>query len=174
MYPLWFLDKIADLTLIRGSDECWEWIGARNAYGYPAVRSPDGRTVGVHRVVTEIATGEPLGKFYALHSCDNRGCVNPGHLRRGTAKENSADMVARRRSSKGKARKQIERGEAIPTTIPTSGERNGRSRLTEDAVREIRRLYAQGVSQNTLAETFGVSGGMISKVLNRVNWAHVA
>lgn len=34
---------------------------------------------------------------YALHSCDNPRCVNPSHLRWGTAADNTNDAVTRKR-----------------------------------------------------------------------------
>lgn len=45
--------------------------------------------------------------------------------------------------------------------------------LTDDQVREIRRLSAAGVTYNTLVEQFGVAKGTISYVVNRRMYADV-
>jgi hypothetical protein len=53
------------------------------------------------------------------------------------------------------------------------GERNGRSRLNDDKVREIRRLADQGANWHALANQFEVSYYTIKHVVNRTRWAHV-
>ncbi len=55
------------------------------------------------------------------------------------------------------------------------GERHVNAKLTEDDVREIRRLYAAGIAkQQGLAERFGVSQVKVSQILLRKSWRHVA
>jgi hypothetical protein len=47
--------------------------------------------------------------------------------------------------------------------------------LDDDKVREIRRLYAQGGRTCwDLGSQYGVSGVVISRVVNRKSWKHVA
>jgi transposase-like protein len=54
------------------------------------------------------------------------------------------------------------------------GSAHGNARLTEEAVREIRQMYATGRhTQCELARRFGVSSGTVSNVVNRRFWAHV-
>lgn len=55
----------------------------------------------------------------------------------------------------------------------TPGERNGRHKLTDTSVREIRRLRSQGAVQTDLAKKFGVSRAAIQFVLNGQHWSHV-
>jgi len=51
---------------------------------------------------------------------------------------------------------------------------HGMAKLTEDNVREIRRLYATGVfTQQELALRFGVSCRMIRYIIRNENWKHV-
>lgn len=77
---------------------CWHWTGARNVqgYGFIADRTGEGRKRRATHISLELdGRPKPDGKPYALHSCDNPQCVNPAHLRWGTAKDNAADMIAR-------------------------------------------------------------------------------
>lgn len=53
------------------------------------------------------------------------------------------------------------------------GEKHHASKLTEDAVREIRELRAAGRTQQSIADVFGVSQVLIGRVLRGLNWAHV-
>jgi hypothetical protein len=86
-----------------------------------------------------------------MHLCDNRKCVRHDHLRPGTYAENSADMVA-----KGRSR-------SCHDNV-----------LSDDAVREIRRLVSEGEKLVVVGMKFGVSESMISRIANRKRWKHVA
>ncbi len=83
-----------------GFDGCWEWQGAKTAYGYGAIGA-GGRGDGirlVHRVALEQHLGRPLGAgMCACHHCDNPPCVNPLHLFEGTKGDNNRDMAAKGR-----------------------------------------------------------------------------
>jgi DNA invertase Pin-like site-specific DNA recombinase len=74
-----------------------------------------------------------------LHSCDNPPCCNPHHLRSGTQLENVQDMHA-----KGRARK-------------AKGLENGRAKLSDKQVAEIRYLRGEGIGPTELAKQFGIS-----------------
>src|SRR2546430_17707999 len=85
-------------------------------------------------------------------------CCNPAHVYLGDDFDNAHDKVKQSRQSR----------------VSTRGEQNGQSKLTDEKVRQIRLLYAQGgVSHNQLAKRFSVSGSVICEVINRKIWKHV-
>lgn len=81
----------------RGPDACWPYLGARNKAGYGVINA-DNWPRPAHRFVLEQHLDQPLGALLACHHCDNPACCNPAHLYAGTAKDNAADKVRRRRS----------------------------------------------------------------------------
>ena len=138
------------VKVARG-DGCWEWTGSRDDRGYGRFRL-DGRNRRAHRVRWELDFGPiPVG-LCVLHVCDNPSCVR--HLYLGTLRDNMRDMVERGR------------------TPDHSGERNGRSKLTDHQVREIRQ-QASGASGVELARAYGVTPTMIGYIVNGHRWKGV-
>jgi hypothetical protein len=78
---------------------CREWHGARTRNGYGIRRPGRWGSSLVHRQVWEMAHGPIPAGLLVLHSCDNRACYLLAHLHLGTPADNSAEMVARGRSS---------------------------------------------------------------------------
>lgn len=133
---------------------CWEWRKS-NSRGYGRMKLSAGgkRTSIAHRLSFYLWKKEP-GHFLVLHHCDNPSCCNPHHLFLGNSKDNAQD-----RQKKGRSR-------------PQNGEKNYMSKLTEDLVREIRRLSNQGASGVEIGKKFNISAQHVWKVLN-TSWKHV-
>jgi len=85
----------------RGPGECWEWTASRTTRGYGKFKIASYTLVASHRVALALHTGEDPVDMFALHSCDCRICCNPEHLRWGTIKDNSRDMLERGRHRNG-------------------------------------------------------------------------
>lgn len=69
----------------RGRDpgDCWEWLGAKTADGY-GKKQFGGRCIGASRWLWEQLHGPIAPGRVLAHTCGNRGCVNPAHLREST------------------------------------------------------------------------------------------
>lgn len=75
--------------------EILEWTAAlRDGYG-EVFKS--GRMHPSHRASWELHVGPIPDGLFVLHRCDNRPCVNPGHLFLGTKGDNNRDTVSKGR-----------------------------------------------------------------------------
>jgi hypothetical protein len=94
----------------------------------------------------------PTEGHVAAHSCGNGsgGCVHPRHVRWATASENEQDKVVHGTSNRG--------------------ERCGSAKLTEDDVRTIRGLEGH-MTQQGIADRFGVHLMTVNSILRRKNWS---
>jgi hypothetical protein len=74
------------------SCDCWVWTGSKdNGYGRIKIA---GRLYVAHRIAYELLVG-PIPSGHQLdHTCHNRACVNPDHLRPVTPKQNKENVSA--------------------------------------------------------------------------------
>jgi hypothetical protein len=111
----------------------------------------EGKRMQAHRYAYNDAYGDLTDDGVILHTCDNPSCINPKHLVQGTHQDNVRDRVEKDRSAKGT--------------------RNGRSKLTEEQVREIKRDKASTNKQ--LGQQYGIDPANISKIRTGKVWGHV-
>ena len=147
-------DKFWALVSITSDDKrCWVWNGSKVKKGYGRFRYK-GRNWQAH-ILSWFLTKGVMPTKWILHSCDNPPCVNPNHLREGTPKENSEDMVSRGRSK------------------PMRGESHRLAKLTELDVIDIRRRLIAGEGQVCIAARYQVSQPAISYIKSGLTWKHV-
>lgn len=135
---------------------CWLWTARRNKRGYGVVGTGGHEgTALAHRFAWFLAHGD-MPEKHVLHRCDVPACVRIDHLFLGTDLDNVRDMDAKGR-----------RGKAVGAAHP-------RSKLTRDAVVEMRALHATtGATAHQLAPRYGVTPQSIDQVLRRITWKHI-
>ena len=139
----------------HGKDECWPWKGMVNQRGRARLLE-HGKLVIASHVAWFLHHGRwPASQQVVRHSCDNPGCLNPGHLLLGTQADNVADMMNRGRHR------------------PVFGEKHPRAKLTDENVRVIRVLLADGEPKLRIASRFGISRHAIQRIAWGRGWRHV-
>lgn len=83
---------------------CREWQGARHPRGYGQMKR-EGRSIYVHRWVSEQIDGPIPDGVVVMHRCDNPPCFRYDHLVRGTQKDNLQDMASKGRATMHNAAK---------------------------------------------------------------------
>lgn len=125
---------------------CIPWTGYKTTTGYGVLRvaSKGSRKTTAHRIAWVIERGDLDPEMLVLHRCDNPSCVNVEHLFLGSPKENTDDMVSKRRHAW----------------------RDGQpwQKLTAQDAARIRDLRRSGLTQQKIADQFGVSRPLISLI----------
>lgn len=148
--------RFEEKYISRGPDDCWYWMASLNEHGYGmiSVGGRSGRPELAHRVAYKLYVGRIPNGVYVLHECDNPKCVNPRHLYLGNQAVNLGDCKARGRTA--------------------FGERNGRAKLSDAEVVDIRQRAAVGPrgTQEALAREYGISPCHVSLLVRGLKRNH--
>jgi transposase len=124
---------------------CWIWkLSCSGTDGRPVYtdRTEGGSTChSVSRAIWRLLRNPDLTdkNVFLCHLCPNKKCVNPDHLYEGDAETNRNDEVARRRIKATKI---------------------------ESHIKEIVKLFKEGVEQQEIAKRIGVHSATIGRFLN--------
>jgi len=144
---------------IKGPDDCWMWLmctngdagpDGRGGYGVFTIRFRENgaiakRSFYSHRTAFELSGGDYTRGRLVLHSCNERGCCNPAHLRSGTHEDNMRDA-------------------ASAGTMRRMGVANGSSRVSPHDSVAICLLHAGGAQQRHIAECYGISSSSVGSI----------
>ncbi len=127
-----------------------------NTKGYPTAKA-FGRKFVIHIVMLESFIGpRPTRMHVSRHLNDVKSDNRIENLLWGTQADNAEDM---RRNGHG---------------VDNRGESNGRSKLTESDVMEIRKLRENGDSISAIAARFNIANSTVSGITNRKIWRHLS
>lgn len=141
-----FWSKVA----LPDGNGCMLWLASFGYGGYGKLRVQS-TTVRAHRLALWIAVGPPNpADAEAAHSCRNRHCVAPDHLRWATKSENQADRL-------------------IDGTH-NRGDRSGQAKLTWAKAQEIREKAAAGNPIRSIAKEYGIHHSQVSRIATGQSW----
>lgn len=133
---------------------CWEWYGTKGKNGYGVIQVR-GKRIYTHRFSYETFIGEIKKGLFICHKCDNRLCVNPGHLFIGTPNDNTQDMINKKRN------------------VVLRGSKTGMAKLKEEDVKNIIEKLKKGYSLGELSKEYNVYRGTITSIKMKRSWKHM-
>ena len=119
---------------------------AKDLKGYPVAKF-NGRMTHIGRLVLARWCGAPEAGQMMLHECHHPACINPLHLRWGSAKQN-----ARERALAGRTRGQ---------------------KIFVPDVRRIRERLKNGESVRRIASDYGVDRKRIRRIRDGTSWSYL-
>jgi hypothetical protein len=165
--------RVRRLPGVRGNGDKWKGrvLKPYNNRGRDMVMlmvNNDIWRVNVHSLVAIAFIGpRPMG-YEVNHINGIKSDNRPENLEYVTREENMAHAIAMGLHLRGERHPQF--GEIREHS---RGEKNRNAKLTEQKVREIRKLHAEGRSMRGLAREHGVTKRAIQQILLGITWKHV-
>lgn len=155
-----FWSKVSKFKTKKG---CLEWLESTSTDGYGKFKL-DHHTLRSHRLAYVLSNKEQIpDDMWVLHTCDNPLCCNPDHLWLGDNSDNQQDMVKKGRYNSKSDYKKIMRGV-----------KNGKSKLTNKDVHEIRKMYKdKNIPLKRISGKFNVSQQTVVDVATGKTWTHI-
>lgn len=149
----------------RSEAECWPWTRSRNQKGYGQFKL-NGKMECSHRVSWVLDENRQIPDLFEglpsciCHSCDRPSCCNPVHLFLGNQAINMKDASSKDRKSGPK--------------FGSRGESNQGAKITDFQVKGIKQDFKERIlTQQQIAEKYGVSQSAISFISTGKTWSHV-
>lgn len=175
-----------DNVLSKGySDECVEYHTLdKDGYGvFNCLQKDIRKWFKMHRVAYIFTNGEEItSEDLIMHTCDNRRCCNPNHLKKGTPKDNSQDMAHKGRSLAGERNPKYKHGNRSFKVVMEIQAKNKIKKLTEpfhkakfnlEELRDIRTKLKEGVSVLDIATQHKCVIGTIYSIRNNKTYKHL-
>jgi len=91
---------------VAKSEGCWQWTAAiLNGYGRFGIWQDGKQRSGLaHRIAYELSGKSIPPGMFLDHTCHNKACVNPSHLRLATNKQNLENLTGATRASRSGVR----------------------------------------------------------------------
>lgn len=92
--PQFDICKLLSKIKVNPDSDCWEWAGHRNDSGYGIItKTINGKKsqYRAHRAIYSVFIGNLDLDMVIDHTCRNRACVNPDHLRQVSDKINALE-----------------------------------------------------------------------------------
>jgi hypothetical protein len=159
--------KIEVTYSVNKTTGCWECNShAPDSNGYPRTGNrPDGER-RIYRQMYIMYKGPIPTGLVVRHDCDNRGCINPAHLRLGTHADNVRDAIERGRRIKYKVKPNCNRG-FNDSKVNKPGKP---IKLTPQQVLEIRESSKGGTE---IARLYNINRKTVWWIRNYVIWKHI-
>lgn len=141
-----------DIKYVINENNCWICIShakSRHRGNYPVIRRFD-KYMRLSRYIYWLFNGYLDESKYVMHICDNPECINPEHLKLGTPKENTQDMISKNRHA--------------------YGEQRSDSKLT---TKDVLAIYICQDSCIEVARRYGVSKKLILNIRHRKSWKKI-
>jgi len=148
-------ERILENVEIDQKTLCWNWVRTKDKNGYGLIGIGRGPQKRAARVSYSEFVGIIPDGMLVCHKCDNPACVNPIHLFIGTPRDNTQDMIRKGRR------------------FTTKGEGHHKSKLKDDEVLQIRRLFSYGLALKEIASAYGICFQQVSSIGNLKSWKHL-
>jgi len=134
---------------------CWIWQGSKTKDGYGVLGHGRGKQLRAHRAAYMVKHGDIPQNVFVCHKCDNPLCINTDHLFLGTAKDNTQDMIQKKRRAN------------------LSGENHPSAKLDNEKIELIRTYRKKGMLLAEIAKIFDVTFQTVSHICRGKAWKHI-